>query len=151
MTVPLPPYAYVPGRTERHPEGHWDGVRATVTPGMDAHALATSDAFTAGMAFFEAGFYWEAHELWEAVWMACPPNSAEYRLVQALIQLANAELKLVMDQPRAAARLCGIAEDHLSEAVRAGQSLVLGVDLDGLQDKIADCDRRALQPPISAL
>ena len=83
--------------------------------------------------------------------MACPPNSAEHRLVQALIQLANAELKLVMDQPRAAARLCGIAEDHLSEAVRAGQSRVLGVDLDGLQNKIVDCDRRALQPRISAL
>lgn len=151
MTVPLPPYAYVPGRTERHPEGYWDDVRATVAPGMDAQALATSDAFTAGMAFFEAGFYWEAHELWEAVWMACPPNSAEYRFVQALIQLANAELKLIMDQPRAAARLCGIAEDHLSDATRAGQGRVLGVEVEWLRAQVADCTSRASQHQISAL
>ena len=151
MRVPLPPYAYVPGRTTRHPEGHWDDVRATVAPGMDADALALSDAFTAGMAFFEAGFFWEAHELWEAVWMACPPNSAEYRLVQALIQLANAELKLVMDQPRAAQRLCGIAETHLNEAARAGQRLVLGVDVDRLRARIDDCVTRSACPHISAL
>lgn len=142
-SVPLPPHAHVPGRNARHAEGRWDDVRATAEPGMDAGALAASPAFAAGMDFFENGFFWEAHEVWEAVWMACPPNSAEHRFVQALIQLANAELKLAMDRPKAAQRLCGIAATHLSEAARGGRDQVLGVGVPWLEGAIGHCLHRA--------
>lgn len=139
MRVPLPPYAYVPGRTPRHAEGRWDDVRATVEPGMDADELAASPAFTAGMAFFESGYFWEAHEVWEAVWMACPPNSAEHRFVQALIQLANAELKLAMEKLRAALRLCAIAEAHLAEADTGGATHLLGVSIAWVRSRLDAC------------
>lgn len=149
--VPMPPHAHIPGRNCRHDEGRWDDVRATAQPGMSAEALAASPAFTAGMDFFENGFFWEAHEVWEAVWMACPPNSAEHRFVQALIQLANAELKLAMEKPKAAMRLCGIAAAHLSEAARGGQEQVLGVGVAWLEGAIGRCRHRAARLAISAL
>lgn len=44
--------------------------------------------------------------MWEAVWLVLPPNSAERRFVQAVIQLANALLKEKMDRPQAVRRLC---------------------------------------------
>ncbi|MCR9122384.1 MAG: DUF309 domain-containing protein [Phyllobacteriaceae bacterium] len=150
-SVPLPPYAHVPGRNARHEEGRWDDVRATAEPGMGAEALAASPAFIAGMDFFENGFFWEAHEVWEAVWMACPPNSAEHRFVQALIQLANAELKLAMEKPKAATRLCAIAEALLSEAARGGHDQVLGVGVPWLEGAIGQCRHRAERLADSAI
>lgn len=143
LAIAWPDHAYVPGQTLRHREGLWDHVRATARPGMDADTLAASDAFLTGLAFHKAGFYWEAHEVWEAVWMACAPNSAEHRFVQALIQLANAELKLKMGKPRAAVRLCGIAENHLGDATRAGRDCVLGVEVQWLRSGIECCNIRA--------
>jgi len=139
MQVPLPPFAYVPGRTPRHAEGRWDDVRATAWVGMSADELAASPAFRAGLAFFENGYFWEAHEVWEAVWMACAPNSAEHRFVQALIQLANAELKLAMEKPRAALRLCAIAGAHLDEAVAGGNAELLGVSVTWVRGRLETC------------
>jgi uncharacterized protein len=44
--------------------------------------------FLQGIAHFNAGEFFEAHEVWEELWMECP--SAERRFVQALIQAAVA-------------------------------------------------------------
>ncbi len=51
------------------------------------------------------GFYWEAHELLEAVWVACAPNSAEKLYCQSVIQRANAALKQKLGQGQAADRI----------------------------------------------
>jgi hypothetical protein len=64
-------------------------------------------AYLYGHRLLEAGFYWEAHEVWEAVWMNCRPNSTEKVLLQALIQQANARLKRKMGKVNAA-RQAGI-------------------------------------------
>lgn len=45
-------------------------------------------AFTKGVDLFNQGEYFEAHEVWEELWMECPP--AERRFIQALIQAAVA-------------------------------------------------------------
>ncbi|WP_108785417.1 DUF309 domain-containing protein [Falsiruegeria mediterranea] len=73
---------------------------------MSVFDLAICDAWTAGWTFLEAECFWEAHEVWEAVWLVLPPNSTERRFVQAVIQLANASLKEKMDRPQAVRRLC---------------------------------------------
>nr|WP_286193844.1 DUF309 domain-containing protein [Tropicibacter sp. R16_0] len=102
----MPAVPYVPGATPRPEEGAYDALRVTARPGMSVCDLADSDAWTAGWAFLEAECFWEAHEVWEAVWLVLPPNSAERRFVQAVIQLANALLKEKMDRPQAVRRLC---------------------------------------------
>jgi hypothetical protein len=43
-----------------------------------------------GMRLYNAGRFWEAHEAWEAVWRAAPPQ--ERRCWQGLIQAAAAML-----------------------------------------------------------
>ncbi|WP_323771001.1 DUF309 domain-containing protein [Antarctobacter sp.] len=123
----VPAQAYVPGRTARHPEGLFDPIRATVHPGMGSDALAQSDAFRHGLFYIEHGFYWEAHEVLEPVWMALPDGGVERRFVQALIQAANGLLKLRMGRPKAALRLCGIARALLPET-RAAQIMTVGAD-----------------------
>ncbi len=96
---------YVPGITKRPEEGRYDAIRDSARHGMTPDQLAASDAFQTGLRFLHTGWFWEAHEVLEPVWMACPPNSRERALCRALIQLANARLKARMGRPQAAARL----------------------------------------------
>ncbi|WP_322864911.1 DUF309 domain-containing protein [Aquicoccus sp. G2-2] len=69
----LPPYAYVPGATPRHAEGMFDALCDTARG--DPAELARTPAWRGGLDWCDAGYFWEAHELWEAVWMALPLNS----------------------------------------------------------------------------
>jgi uncharacterized protein len=112
--IPMPPHAYVPGRNARHPEDWFDAIKAGVTPDLSAAALADTAAWRAGLAYLDAGYFWECHEVLEAVWMQTPDPSPEREMVQAVIQLANARLKLRMDRPRATLRLCAMVEGHLA-------------------------------------
>ena len=141
--APLPPFACVPGLTPRHAPGTFDALHASVKPGMTVAVLSKTAAFRAGFRYHDAGFYWEAHEAWEPVWQALPPNSAERQFVQGLIQLANAELKLRMMRPRAARRLCAIAARHLAEARRGCAARIMGQDPARLGGQISDCASRA--------
>lgn len=111
-----PAHAHVPGRTPRHAPGTFDAVRATARPGMDAAALARSEAFLSGLRFIDTGYYWEAHEVLEPVWMALPDGSRERRFVRGLIQIANAHLKRSMGRPKATLRLCAMARSLLPAA-----------------------------------
>ena len=102
----VPKHAYVPGQTARHAEGRFAPVCATAQLGMSPTQLAQSKAFCTGLFYLQRGYFWEAHELFEPVCMALEEGSEERRLLQALIQLANAQLKLRMHRPKAASRLC---------------------------------------------
>lgn len=112
--VGFPPFACIPGKTARHPEDWFDPVKASVTPDIATADLPQTVAFRTGLAYFGAGYFWECHEVLEAVWMATKDPSPARDMVQALIQLANARLKLRMERPRAAHRLCDIVADHLA-------------------------------------
>ena len=127
MRFRVPSHAYVPGETPRHPEGSFDRLTETARSGMTPAALAASDAWRAGWQFLRQGYFWEAHELFEPVWMALLPNSRERAMVQGAIQLANAALKARMGRPRAVLRLCDLSERHLSAAGDAGAG-AMGAD-----------------------
>ncbi len=121
-----PPHAYVPGQTPRHPEGLFD-VFKTGLSDVPAEDLAGTRAWIYGLAFLKDGYYWEAHEVLEAVWLTCPPNAPERLMVQAIIQYANALLKERMGQPQATARLFALSDDLAREAVDRAGGDVLGV------------------------
>lgn len=121
----LPPHAYVPGQNARHPEDWFDTIKATVTSDIPTARMHETAAWIAGRAYFDAGYYWECHEVLEAVWMQTPDGTAEREMVQALIQLANARLKLRMNRPRATIRLCGMVDAHLARC--AGSDMILGL------------------------
>ena len=143
MSAALPPYAYVPGQTPRHPEDRFAEITDTVSPGMDTDQLTRTRAWLAGQSYYRAGYYWEAHEVLEPVWMQTAPGTAQRHVVQALIQLANARLKARMGKPRAVLRLCDIATEHLDQVTVAPGQTVMGLDLAYLRSEIEDI-RRAI-------
>lgn len=132
---PFPDQRHVPGQTSR----------PTASPAFDAAQSApiyTLDrqwrenaTYLYGVALYNAGFFWEAHEVWEAVWMRAAGNSRERLLLQGLIQLSNGCLKVVMDRRPAARRLLDIAHDKLTEASHGGAE-TMGVELEPLASAI---------------
>lgn len=146
MPATLPPYAYVPGQTPRHDSVIFVDLHRSVRAGMTIDELQSSAAFDAGRRFLQAGFYWEAHEAFEPVWMQLAPGSCERSLVQALIQIANAALKARMNRPRAVRRLCDIAQDHLNAAGAGGGAQLMGVEFDQMARQIARIRSEAADP-----
>lgn len=111
---PLPAYAYLPGRFPhpvRDPRGHSFGSAGAET--------ADPDAFAWGMDLFNQGYYWEAHEAWEALWRIARRGTADHDLLQGLILLAATGVKLREGKSTAARRHGFRAASFLRRAAEA--------------------------------
>ena len=136
--VHWPDHAYTPGKNDRHPEDFFDEIKNSVSTGMTANEISQSRAYLFGFELFDQGFYWEAHEVWEPVWLALPDSAQEKFFVQALIQTSNAYLKLRMEKPKAALRLCGIAREILCKCQK---QKVMGCEQGAVLSVIDDVER----------
>lgn len=117
--LPLPDYAFLPGvnpHPTADPRGHSHRRPPRDFPWQPPEAWSACAAYLYGCDLFNEGFYWEAHEAWEGLWMACPRGSVQACYLQGLIQAANALLKQRMDRPGAVARLRAEALRHLAVA-----------------------------------
>ncbi len=141
-SIPLPLHAYVPGVNARPAEGAFDAIRETVAAGMTEAELAATQAFRTGLIYLDSGYFWEAHEVLEPVWMVCPEQSAARQVVQGLIQLANANLKVLMRRPRAVLRLCDIARGHFERAMDLGGEHVMHI---GIAERLAQVEALKLE------
>lgn len=128
-----PDYAHVPGQTPRHPEALFDPIRASVSSAMTEAELAGSLAFITGLTYLDEGYFWEAHEVLEPVWMACPPESPARHCAQALIQIANAALKQSMGRENAVRRILVIVDTLLAQAGTENDR-VLGMTIGEIRD-----------------
>ena len=70
---------HLPGRTQRPSEEVFEPIKHRLAQTSSTDDLAQSDAFSFGIEAFLHGYFWEAHELWEAVWLRLPPASPERR------------------------------------------------------------------------
>ena len=130
MDLPaLPTHQYVPGRTARHADGTFDTIRARALTPTVSDTAASNLAWLYALRLLGAGFWWETHEVLEVVWMNAPPNTAEWHLVQGIIQLANAALKVEMGRQNAARRLCNMAEACL---FATGGGKVMGLEAENV-------------------
>jgi Domain of unknown function (DUF309) len=128
--LPLPQWAYVPGETTEAAADHdtlWQAM-ALVPSRFQDFVPARHPALRYGIALNDAGYFWEAQEILEAVWAAAPQGGRERILLRACIQIANANLRLRMHKPLAAARLFGEALGELDmlcrNATAAGDGFV---------------------------
>jgi predicted metal-dependent hydrolase len=113
----MPGWAYDPG-TDRAPDREpLEAAKRLVPLRFNGFVPADDPAFLYGLALHDGGFFWEAHEIWEAVWKAAPMNGRDRLALRALIQIANARLKRRIERPRAAARLIDEARALLGELI----------------------------------
>jgi len=124
-SIPLPERRHVPGVNRRPDEAAFDAVKAQVPAVTVSARAADNPAWRYGVRLFNEGYYWEAHEVLEPVWLNAVPNSRERHLVQALIHLANGRLKEIMGRPRARSRLAQLGRKSIEAAFPHGGGDVL--------------------------
>jgi hypothetical protein len=115
INLALPRWAYVPGVETEADHDTLAMAKALVPARFNGFVPARHPALRYGLGLNDAGFFWESHEILEAVWAAAPQGGRERILLRACIQIANANLKLRMGKPHAAARLLGEALAELDE------------------------------------
>ena len=131
--LPLPQWAYVPGEAYE-PDADYETlaqVKLLVPSAFRGYVPARHPALRYGIALNDAGYFWESQEILEAVWAAAPQGGRERILLRACIQIANANLRLRMLKPHAAARLFGEALGELDtlslrQAVAGGHGFADG-------------------------
>lgn len=129
----FPAYRYVPGlqpHPVRDPAGHsyqGDPRRGRHVP-WEVSAWRTLTDWLFGVDLFNAFFFWEAHESWESLWAVKPRDSVPARMLQGLIQLAAALLKIHLGSLAGATTLCREALEKMTAAAATCPTL-LGLDL----------------------
>ena len=130
--LPLPQWAYVPGEMAEDDADHdtlWK-AKSLVPSRFRDYVPARHPALRYGIALNDRGYFWESQEVLEAVWAAAPQGGRERILLRACILIANANLRLRIQKPHAAARLLGEAQQEL-HALNARKATAAG---DGFAD-----------------
>jgi uncharacterized protein len=121
--MPFPAYAFVPGR---HPHPMTDSrghsfQRPLILPDpLEPEAAFASSEFRFAIDLFNSGYYWEAHEAWEQLWVAAGRTGVVADLLKALIKFAAAGGKAREGQPVGVRRHATRAVELL-ESVRQHQ------------------------------
>src|SRR3954453_24146119 len=111
----LPRWAWIPGVETGADHETLAMAKALVPARFNGFVPARHPALRYGLGLNDCGFFWESHEILEAVWGAAPQRGRERILLRACIQIANANLKLRMEKFYAPSRLFGEALAELHE------------------------------------
>jgi uncharacterized protein len=148
ISTPLPAYSYVPGGPWPHPisspQGHSFGHVSAKVARPGENRGASSPEFLRGVALFNAGYYWEAHEVWEGLWHAYGRKGVLADVIKALIKLAAAGVKVREGQEHGVRTHAGRAAELFASARSAGASHQLGLNLEEWAER---CRKIAEAPP----
>ncbi len=93
----FPSYGFVPGHAphpRRSAEGHSSGEGEPEVEPLEPDDWASSRAYLFGIDLFNNGYYWEAHEEWEALWHEAGRSGSVADFLRGLIKLTAAGVKV---------------------------------------------------------
>jgi len=135
---PFPPYRFVPGKAP-HPfahEGGWGyGTERPPPDYTPPEEWRTCRNYLFGIDLFNAGWWWEAHEVWEEQWHVTQSQHDGWTLMlKGLIQLAACALNRERGVHGGANRLLETGSGYLSEAAdtHGVDGVFCGLDLPAL-------------------
>lgn len=135
----LPPYTYVPGYAPHPvsaPDGHMQQSRLPET-------WSQQDHLEWGSRLFKHGYYWEAHEAWEHLWLVLGRTSKDALTIKGLIKLSASAVKCREGNATGAIRHASRA----AELLRPGSDSVL-FDSYNLTAASESANRIADSPPV---
>jgi len=138
----FPAYRFVSGlhpHPVRDPGGHSHGAPAPEPRAVDPARWGACADYLAGIDLFNAGFLWEAHERWEGLWKASS-DPLQRELLQGLVQLAAALIKVHLEERRGARGLAQAALERLRRVrdAAAGERS-MGLDCGALVAAVEGC------------
>ncbi|MEQ8230238.1 MAG: DUF309 domain-containing protein [Gammaproteobacteria bacterium] len=128
----------MPGRAPhptRDPQGHSYGARGENVGTFEPGSWARNECFLFAVDLLNHGYWWEAHEALEALWVAAGRHTPEGYFLQGLIQLGVAMLKRHQHMQGAARRL---ASDGLAK-IAAVPNGFMGIDQADVRAQVARC------------
>lgn len=105
---PFPSYRFIPGKTPhptRDPQGHSYNKPREKLPSFNPEDWDSCEIYLYGVDLFNYGYWWEAHETWEVIWIAAGKRTKTGLYIQGLIQIAAAHLKGSQEHHDAASNL----------------------------------------------
>ena len=137
---PLPAYRYLPGHGPhpfRHPDGHLytDGSAPEEVEWVDGPWQEDTE-WLWGLDLFDHRYYWESHEVLEAIWHHVPRQTPLWWMLKGLIQASAFTLKQHMGQERAADRLLGRSTGLLMQASEQLGAVHRGVHMPMLCERL---------------
>jgi hypothetical protein len=134
IDAPLPAYTYVPGgpwpHPKRLPEEHSKIGSGSVNDRSSADESWWKAKFLRGVKLFNAGYYWEAHEVWEELWHVEGRRGPTAELLKGLIKLAAAGVKVREGRENGVRTHCRRAAESFATAAGQGGPCQLGLDLE---------------------
>lgn len=150
-SAPLPAYSYVPGGRWPHPnrssQGHSKGSAASGQEQSGEEKKWWSVRFLRGVELFNAGYYWEAHEVWEGLWHVEGRRGTTADVLKALIKLAAAGVKVREGRENGVRTHCRRASELFSSSARQGGAQQLGLNLDLWAERSRDWSENPPRDP----
>ena len=115
---PFPAYRFVPGQSphpRRDPKGHSYEQPEPKPPAFLPEEWWDSEWYLYGVDLYNHGYWWECHEAFEGLWHVVGPDTQQGQFLQALIQVAAANLKRLVDSPQPAETLSHAALERLQK------------------------------------
>lgn len=145
---PFPPYRYVPGKAPhptRDPEGHSYNKHPVKPAIFKTGQWQTCNEYLYGIDLFNHGYWWEAHEALEAVWVAAGRQTETGLFIQGLIQIAVSHLKMFQGFSDVATRM---AKEGLDKMKRI-TGIYLGIDVAVLRSAVNTYCASDKQTPVT--
>lgn len=129
----------------RDPEGHSYNQAPEKLAAFELEQWHTCETYLYGIDLFNHGYWWEAHEALEAVWVAAGRQTETGLFIQGLIQIAVAHLKRYQRFHDVALRL---SQDGL-EKMRRIHGVYLGIDTQRLREDVTHYFAGKVNNPVS--
>jgi hypothetical protein len=140
-TLPLPPYRHRPGATphpRRDPSGHSFGKTEAPHPPWRPEEWRTLEAWLHGVDLYNGGWFWEAHEVLEALWIAGDRTTPHARFVRGVILISAACLNRELGKSGGGARQAALGVRHL-ERVLPRHPVYMGIEVRPFTTAVAAC------------
>jgi Uncharacterized conserved protein len=144
---PFPSYRFVPGKTPhpvRDPDGHSYNKPLPQLASFEAGRWQSCEEYLFGIDLFNYGYWWEAHEALEAVWVAAGRQSETGLFIQGLIQVAVAHLKRLQGFQDVAKRMAAEGLDKMKFV----KGVYLGVDVEAFRSAVETYCLSVNQAPV---
>ena len=133
--APFPAYSYVPGlfpHPYSDPAGHSFGKHLPALEVADPENWQDNTFYVRGLELFNHGYYWEAHEFFEKIWVSCGRQGITASFMKGLIQLAVAGIKIRERRPEGITLHARRGAELFREVLAllpTGQTELLGLNL----------------------
>jgi hypothetical protein len=140
---PFPQYRYVP-TLNPHPCAHPDGhsyeppghPKPAPPPLLPPEQWRACEAWLYGVDLYNHAYWWETHEIWEAIWQQSDKKGVQGRFIQGLIQIAAAHLKRHIGNEEGVQRLLERSRAHLDFAQAVAPAVYMGVEIVGFRRSV---------------